>query len=425
VSDVSAAERAESSADGVEPLLRELAPRVLGALVRRTGDFAAAEDAVQEALLAAVVEWRAEGMPQNPGGWLFRVACRRWSDQRDGEEARRRRETRAVGAMGAERVEPEPALETSELGEDDTLPLLFTCCHPALTPSSAIALTLRAVGGLSTAEIASAFLVPEATMAQRISRAKQSIQASGLPLAAPTSLERAERLGAVLHVLYLMFSEGYASSAGPRLVRVELAVEAIRITRLLHRLVPEDAEAAGLLALLLLTDARRHARTGPAGELIPLDEQDRTRWDRAAITEGTALVTAALQRGAVGAYQLQAAIAALHDEAPRTQDTDWPQILALYGLLERMSDNPMVALNRAVAAAMVHGPAAGLARLATLEQDERIAGHHRLDAVRAHLLELAGDPAAAITHYRAAAAKTTSLPERNYLTTKAARLASR
>jgi len=402
-----------------EHLLRELAPRVLGALVRRSGDFAAAEDALQEALLAAVVQWPAEGLPSNPGGWLFQVASRRQADQLESEEARRRREE----ARANDRVES-VSDDGEALDHDDTLELLFTCCHPALTPPSAIALTLRAVGGLTTAEIASAFLVPEATMAQRISRAKQSIQASGTPLQAPSAEERAKRLKDVLHVLYLTFNEGYTSSAGPELQRVELAGEAIRLTRALHRLVPEDGETAGLLALMLLTDARRRARTGPQGELIPLDEQDRGLWDRAAIAEGTALVTAAFARGAVGPYQLQAAIAALHDEAPSTKATDWPQILALYGLLRHMTDNPVVALNHAVATAMVNGPAAGLALLGELEADERIARHHRLEAVRAHLHEFAGDRRAAIESYRTAASRTASIPERNYLTTRAARLAN-
>ena len=407
--------------DAVERLVRELAPRVLGALVRRSGDFAAAEDAVQEALIAAVEQWPGEGVPANPGGWLLQVASRRLADHVRAEEARRRREDE----VAVERREVPGTADAPDVDDaDDTLELLFTCCHPSLTPPSAIALTLRAVGGLTTAEIASAFLVPEATMAQRISRAKQTIQQSGSRFEVPAGEERAKRLRDVLHVLYLTFNEGYATSGGPRLVRVELASEAIRLTRALHRLVPEDAETAGLLALMLLTDARRRARTGPQGELVPLDEQDRGLWDRAAIDEGTALVTAALAKGAAGAYQIQAAIAALHDEAPSADATDWAQILALYGLLERMSDNPMVALNRAVAIAMVHGPAAGLARLAELEQDERIAGHHRLDAVRAHLFERAGNREAAIASYRLAASRTASLPERNYLTTRAARLAN-
>jgi RNA polymerase sigma factor (sigma-70 family) len=405
-----------------ENLLRELAPQVLGAVVRRFGDFSAAEDAVQEALLAASLQWPAEGLPDNPRGWLIQVAVRRMTDHQRAELARRRRE--AVVVMQA----PEPASLPPEGGSyrdcehDDTLILLFMCCHPALSRPSAIALTLRAVGGLTTAEIANAFLVPETTMAQRISRAKQSIKASGVPFRMPDEGERERGLGAVLHVLYLIFNEGYASSIGSALQRRDLSNEAIRLTRAVHQLRPDDGEVAGLLALMLLTDARRSARTGADGELVPLPEQDRTLWDRRAIAEGVALISSALSRGSVGWYQLQAAIAAVHDEAERAGDTDWPQILALYGLLKRMSGNPMVTLNHAVAAAMVHGPAAGLKLLESVDADGRLAGHHRVDAVRAHLLEMAGDHEAAVTHYRAAAGRTTSIPERNYLMTQAARL---
>jgi RNA polymerase sigma factor (sigma-70 family) len=405
-------------------LLRELAPQVLGAVARRYGDFAAAEDAVQEALIAAATRWPAEGVPANPRGWLYHVAVRRMTDHLRSEHARRRREeSAAADLLGGDAHAPPPDEEPAADG-DDTLVLLFMCCHPALTTPSAIALTLRAVGGLTTAEIARAFLVPEATMAQRISRAKASIKQSGIPFRMPDPAERASRLAAVLHVLYLVFSEGYTTSGGATLHRADLSDEAIRLTRALHALLPEDAEVAGLLALMLLTDARRAARSGPDGELIPLDEQDRTLWDGGLIEEGVALVSAALSRGAVGPYQLQAAVAALHDEAPRAEDVDWPQILALYGLLERMSGNPMVALNRTIAAAMVHGPETGLRMLDALAADPRIAGHHRLDAVRAHLLERSGDAAGAVAAYRAAAAGTASTPERDYLLTKAARLAS-
>ncbi len=407
-----------------EHLLRELAPQVLGAVMRRFGDFAAAEDAVQEALLAAALQWPEEGVPDNPRGWLIHVAARRMTDQIRADLARRRRETTVVTHTPAdERVVPPPD-ETSPADQDDTLILLFMCCHPALTRPSAIALTLRAVGGLTTAEIANAFLVPEATMAQRISRAKKQIKSSGVPFRMPTLGDRAERLGAVLHVLYLIFNEGYASSIGDALQRRDLANEAIRLTRAVHRLLPDDGEVAGLLALMLLTDARRVARSGPDGELIPLDKQDRTTWDREEIVEGVALISAALSRGSVGAYQLQAAIAAVHDEAVRAEDTDWPQILALYGLLLRMSDNPMVTLSHAIAAAMVHGPRTGLELLEALDRDSRLAGHYRLDAVRAHLLEMAGDREAAIDKYLAAAGRTASLPERNYLTHQAARIAN-
>ena len=400
-----------------EHLLRELTPQVLGVVVRRFRDFPAAEDAVQEALAAAALQWPREGLPESPKAWLIQVASRRLTDHVRSESARRRREAAAfhLGYLSA-------GSSATASGQDDTLILLFMCCHPALTRSSAIALTLRAVGGLTTAEIASAFLVPEATMAQRISRAKQSIKTSGVPFQLPTRQERAERLRDVLHVLYLIFSEGYTSSAGPQLQRCELANEAIRLARAVHHMLPDHAEAAGLLALLLLTDARRAARCGPAGELIPLPEQDRSLWDPARIAEGVALLSATLPQGSIGPYQLQAAIAAVHDEAARAEDTDWPQILALYDLLKRIASNPMVDLNHAIAAAMVHGPQRGLELLRALDGDPRLKGNHRLDAVRAHLLELAGDRNGAIEHYRAAAHLTASLPERNYLLTQAARL---
>ena len=403
----------------IEHLWREVAPQVLGAVVRRFGDFAAAEDAVQEALLAAATQWPRQGVPDNPRGWLIQVASRRMTDHLRSEVARRRRETAAASQL--DQIVPAASIE-SDADHDDTLILLFMCCHSALSPASAISLTLRAVGGLTTAEIANAFLVPEATMAQRISRAKHSVKASGVPFSLPTRHEREQRLGTVLHVLYLIFTEGYTSSVGPELQRSELSHEAIRLTRLVRALMPDDCEVAGLLALMLLTDARRAARTGPNGELIPLTEQDRSRWDQQAIAEGVALITDTLSKGSVGAYELQAAIAAVHDEAATADATDWPQILALYGLLTRMSDNPMVALNHAIATAMVHGPAAGLGLVDALAGDRRLAGHHRLDAVRAHLLERAGDHHAAIAHYRTAASRTTSIPERNYLLTQAARL---
>ncbi|HTS38684.1 MAG TPA: sigma-70 family RNA polymerase sigma factor [Candidatus Solibacter sp.] len=406
----------------IEHLLRELSPQVLGAVARRFHDFPLAEDAVQEAMIAAFTQWPQEGVPDNPRGWLIQVACRRMADHLRSEIARREREQET--AMTAETVTPAPALEIeADMDPDDTLILLFMCCHPALTSSSAIALTLRAVGGLTTAEIANAFLVPEATMAQRISRAKQTIKTSGVPFRLPSAHERMERLPAVLHVLYLIFSEGYASSIGSHLQRLDLAREAIRLTRNTKKLLPDNPEVAGLLALMLLTDARRPARTGPDEELIPLDRQDRTLWDRGEISEGTELLTAALSKASVGLYQLQAAIAAVHDEAARVEDTDWPQILALYELLKRVAPSPMVTLNHAVAAAMVDGPATGLELLKALDGDPRIAGRYRLDAVRAHLFERMGDQEAAIKHYRIAAARTTSLPERNYLITQAARLA--
>jgi RNA polymerase sigma factor (sigma-70 family) len=401
-----------------EHLLRELAPQVLGAVMRRYGDFAASEDAVQEALVAAATQWPREGLPNDPRAWLIQVAARRMADHFRSEAARRHRET--IVATATEQV-VEPDSETGG-GDGDTLILIFMCCHPALTPASAIALTLRAVGGLTTAEIANAFLVPEATLAQRISRAKQSIRASGVPFQMPTQEERASRLGSLLHVLYLIFNEGYTSSAGPDLIRSDLSREAIRLARAVHAQLPHDAEVAGLLALMLLTDARRAARTGPDGELIPLTQQDRTLWDQTSIAEGVTLISAALSKGSIGPYQLQAAIAAIHDEAARPEDTDWQQILAIYGLLSRMSDNPMVLLNLAIATAMVHGPAAGLALLEALDKDSRLANHHRLSAVRAHLLEMSGNLDAAIENYQDAARLTANVPERNYLMTQAARL---
>ncbi|GAA4858981.1 RNA polymerase sigma factor [Kitasatospora terrestris] len=401
-------------------LLRTLAPQVVGLLTRRWGDFDAAEDAVQEALIAAFAQWPEQGVPDNPRGWLIQVASRRMTEQVRGEQARRRREDR-VAREDDRRTAP-PADAEDPAARDDTLTLLFLCCHPALTRASAVALTLRSVGGLTTGEIARAFLVPETTMGQRISRAKQRITSSGLPFALPEPGERAARLTEVLDVLYLVFNEGYATGAGTELQRVELAREAIRLARELHRLLPEDSEVAGLLALMLLTDARSAARTGPDGELVPLAEQDRGRWDAARIAEGIALVTAALPRGPVGPYQVQAAIAAVHDEAPSAEETDWPQILALYGVLGRLSAGPLVALNRAVALAMVHGPDAGLAALDALAGDPRLAGGHRLAAVRAHLLERAGQCEAAAVQYRTAAARTASLPERHYLALRAARL---
>jgi RNA polymerase sigma factor (sigma-70 family) len=402
-----------TTGETTEDLLRELAPRVLGALIRRYGDFADAEDAVQEALLAAATTWPAEGKPDNPLGWLIRVASRRLANQYRSDDARRRREELAASWSVAS-PDPPP-------GRDDTLILMFLCCHPSLTPALAIPLTLRAVGGLTTREIATAFLVPEATMAQRISRAKAKIKASGEPFTLPPPGQRPERLRLVLHVLYLLFNEGYTSSSGPDLARTDLSGEAVRLARGVHAAAPEDPEVAGLLALMLLTDARRPARSGADGELIPLAEQDRTRWDRPLIIEGIGLITGALRRGQVGEYQVQAAIAALHDQAPRHADTDWAEILSLYGMLEAMTGNPMVRLNRAVAAAMTHGPAAGLALLDGL--GERLGDHHRLHSVRAHLLEQAGDTTAAIAGFRAAAARTTNLREQQYLTTKAARLA--
>jgi RNA polymerase sigma factor (sigma-70 family) len=377
--------------------------------VRRYGDFDTAEDAVQEALLAAATRWPQDGVPEEPRGWLVQTASRRLIDQWRSERSRRDREE----LVSRQEL---PVHET----EDDTLTVLFMCCHPALTPASAIALTLRAVGGLTTSEIASAFLVDEATMAQRISRAKRSIEASGEPFRLPQPGERPARVRLVLHVLYLIFNEGYTSSGGAELHRAELSGEAIRLARMTYRLLPDDSEVAGLLALMLLIDARRPARTTADGELVPLAEQDRTLWDHAQIAEGAAILDAAMGQPPVGEYRIQAAIAAVHDRAARAEDTDWTQILALYGLLEQLTGNPVVTLNRAVAVAMAEGPSAGLVVVDSV--DEQLAGHYRLDAVRAHLLEMAGDSEGAFEHYRAAASRTTSLPEQRYLSMKAARL---
>ena len=402
-----------STATEVEGLLRDLAPEVLGRLVRRHGDFDTCEDAVQEALMAAAVQWPKDGIPRNPKGWLVTVASRRWIELWRNERARRRREETAA-TMGPE---PEPAPVA-----DDTLTLLLLCCHSSLTPVSQVALTLRAVGGLTTAEIARALLVPEATVGQRISRAKQRIRESGATFRMLPPDELPERTAAVLHVLYLIFNEGHTASSGSRLQRVELTAEAIRLTRQLRDRLPEDGEVAGLLALMLLTDARRPARTAPDGALVPLAEQDRRLWDAAAIAEGIALITRTLTTAKVGPYQLQAAIAAVHAEAARYEDTDWRQILTLYEMLQLVAPGPMVTLNRIVAFAMVHGPDKGLERLTAAETAPGLAGHHRVDAVRAHLLEMSGDLDAARVHYARAARRTLSVPERRYLESRAGRL---
>jgi RNA polymerase sigma factor (sigma-70 family) len=407
----------------VEDLLRELAPQVLGALVRRHGQFHLCEDATQEALLAAALQWPKEALPENPRGWLITVATRRLTDLLRSEQSRRTREaTVAVASAQSELLGPPADAEPADA--DDSLALLFGCCHPDLSPPSQIALTLRAVGGLSTTQIAAAFGVPEATMAQRISRAKQTIRDTGFDFTLPGGTERTERLRAVLHVLYLVFNEGYTATGGDELTVPGLSREALRLTRWLHLLLPQDGEVTGLLALMLLTDARRAARTRPDGSLVPLAEQDRALWDRIQIAEGITLITKALPEGDVGPYQLQAAIAAVHDEAATMADTDWPQILALYDLLELAAPNPFTALNRAVAVAMVRGPDAGLAVLAGLAGDQRMARHHRLLATRAHLRELAGDAPAAAADYLEAARRATSLPERRYLALQAARLSA-
>ena len=380
--------------------------------MRRHGQFEDCEDAVQEAVLAAAQQWPAEGVPGSPRGWLVTVASRRLIDQVRSDHARREREAAVAVAEAAPEDVPDA---------DDTLVLLFLCCHPALTAASQTALTLRAVGGLTTAEIARAFLVPEATMAARISRAKQRVKAAGGEFGTPGEAERAERLRVVLQVLYLIFNEGYTASAGGELHRADLAREAIRLARMMHAQLPEDTEVTGLLALMLLTHARRDARTTAAGDLVPLAEQDRSRWDRALIDEGMRLAKDSLAGLELGPYQLQAAIAATHSDAASAGETDWQQVHALYLILERIAPNPMVTLNRAVALAETAGPRAGLELLSTLDSDARMTGHHRLLSVRAHLLENAGDPAGAYEHYRRAARATASLAEQRYLESRASR----
>ena len=405
----------------IEDLLRRVAPQVLAALVRHRGDFEAAEDAVQEALLAAATQWPEHGVPDSPEGWLITVASRRMTDRFRSDQASRQREQRIAAQSPADELVA-PAADAPASRADDTLILLLLCCHPSLTPPSQIALTLRAVGGLTTAEIARSFLVPEATMAQRISRAKERIRMAGARFHLPPEDERAERLRSVLHVLYLVFNEGYTASSGPDLHRSDLTREAIRLTRIVRALLPDDGEVAGLLALMLLTDARRPARTRPDGSLVPLAEQDRSLWRREPVEEGIELLTRTLATSPLGPYQVQAAIAAVHAEAERADDTDWAQIVGLYRLLEELDPSPVVTLNHAVAAAMVHGPQAGLAILEPLDVDDRLSGHHRLHAVRAHLLETAGDHEGARAGYLRAARLTTSIPEQRYLQARASRL---
>ncbi len=394
---------------GVEDLLRTYAPRVLAALVRRHGQFDRCEDAVQEALIAAARQWPAGGVPDRPAAWLATVAGRALVDGWRSDQARRRREA----TVAADPVTSAPA------EADDTLDLLFLCCHPAVATPAQLALTLRAVGGLTTTEIAAALLVPDATVAKRITRAKAAIRSAGARFETLAAPERTERTAVVRHVLYLIFNEGYAASQGPRLYRPDLSGEAIRLARMLHGLLPGDAETAGLLALMLLTDARRAARSD-SGVLVPLAGQDRTRWDAALIAEGRQLLTRTLGRGAVGPYQLQAAIAAVHSEAATAEATDWPQILALYDVLTVVAPGPVVLLSRAVAVSRVHGPAAGLALIGTLDAGDRHAYRHRLAAVRAHLLEEAGDPVEARSAYLEAARLATSGPEQDYLRRRAA-----
>jgi RNA polymerase sigma factor (sigma-70 family) len=405
----------------VEDLLRRLAPQVLGAVVRRFGNFDLAEDATQEALLAAAERWPRDGLPDNPKGWLIAVAARRLTDLLRADQARRRRED-TVAQRAMTESGPPPVGERNPADRDDTLVLFFMCCHPSLPAASQIALTLRAVGGLNTAEIARALLASEDTVTRRITRAKKSVKDSSVPFALPSPGQLPDRLGAVLRVLYLIFNEGYAATSGTELLRLELAQEAIRLGRALHEALPDDSEVTGLLALMLLVHARHRARTAPDGSLIPMAEQDRSRWDRAVIDEGIALITTALPRGPTGPYQLQAAIAAVHGEAESADTTDWAQIAALYGVLLRIDDNPVVALNHAVAVAMAAGPRTGLALLSRLESDPRINADRRFHAVRGNLLERNGDRQAALDAYQEAARRATNLQQQRYLNRQIARL---
>jgi RNA polymerase sigma factor (sigma-70 family) len=397
----------------LEHLLRTEAPQVLGALVRRFGHFDIAEDAVQDALLAAAQQWPSSGIPDHPRGWLIRVGYRRMVDQLRADQARQRREYELAN-------QPAP-VSPEEADADDSLMLLFLCCHPVLSPLSQVALTLRAVGGLTTTEIAHAYGMTEVAMGQRISRAKQQISSVGGRFVLPSAEDRDDRLAAVLQVLYLIFNEGYAATAGDQLHRVDLTHEAIRLTRMLHRVLPEEPEVSGLLALMLLTDARRPARTDVAGDLITMEHQDRSRWDSALTAEGTALITDAMRRRQVGPYQLQAAIAAVHNGAPSYSETDWQQIATLYAWLERLTPTPPIRLSRVVAVAMAYGPRRGLALLDTLPDDRLTRQRER--AVRAHLLEMDGDNQHAIALYREAAALTRNLAERRYLEQRAEVLA--
>ncbi|HET8915743.1 MAG TPA: sigma-70 family RNA polymerase sigma factor [Propionibacteriaceae bacterium] len=398
----------------LEHLLRTEAPQVLGALVRRFGHFDIAEDAVQDALLAATQQWPNRGIPEHPRGWLIRVGYRRMVDQLRADQLRRRREYQ----LASQPAQASP----DESAADDSLTLLFLCCHPILSPVSQVALTLRAVGGLTTTEIAHAYGVTEVAMGQRISRAKQQIRSTGGRFVLPSAEDRGNRLTAVLHVLYLIFNEGYAATAGEQLHRVDLTTEAIRLTRTLHRLLPDEPEVAGLLALMLLSDARRPARSTEAGDLVTMEHQRRELWDKALTAEGTVLITAVMRRRQVGPYQLQAAIAALHNGAPSYAETDWPQIAALYAWLEQLTPTPPVQLSRAVAVAMAYGPRRGIVLLDSIEDDSLIRQRER--AVRAHLLELDGDTQRAAELFREAATLTDNLAERRYLESRAQHLES-
>ena len=412
-----------SARETLESVFRRERSQILAVLIRLSGDFALAEDALQEAFAEALVHWPVDGVPPRPGAWITTTARRRAIDViRRATRFRHRKEVlEQLLAADAESFE-EPVVVAGEDGvpRDDRLRLLFTCCHPAISLESQVALTLRTVAGLTTREIARAFLSVESAMAQRLVRAKHKIREAEIPFRVPAAADLPGRLDAVLAVIYLVFNEGYTSSSAPGLVRDDLCAEAIRLGRLLDALMPAQPEVEGLLALMLLHVARRAARTGPDGELITLEQQDRTLWDRTAIEEGCALVETALRRGRVGTYQIQAAIAALHAESSSPDRTDWPQIAALYTLLLRLQPSPVVELNRAVAIGMAAGPSAGLALLDGLEARGALEGYHHLSAARAELLVRRGDRAAAVQIYRRAIAECVNPAERTYLETRLA-----
>ncbi|MBM9836860.1 RNA polymerase sigma factor [Rhodococcus hoagii] len=401
--------RATDAETSVEAVFREERGRLLAALVSRFGDLDLAEEATSEAIEAALRRWPVDGVPSKPGAWLLTTARRRAVDRL------RRDQVLAVLQVEADRADPAPAADVGGELPDERLQLFFTCAHPALPAEDRTALTLRCLAGLTTSEVARAFLVPTATMAKRITRAKKRIHDLRIPFRVPDADELPQRLPGVLQVLYAIFTEGYAASTGPRLQRLDVAEEAIRLTRVLHRLLPGEREIAGLLALMLLVHARRGARTGPGGEMVLLEDQDRAVWDRPLIEEGSALVLVSLTGGPPGAYGVQAAIAALHDEAPDVASTDWPQIVALYDVLLRLVPSPVVAMSRAVAVAMRDGPAAGLALLDELSEEPQLRAHHPYVAARAELLARLGRREEAAAEYRRALDLVGTDPERDHL----------
>ncbi|NKR74171.1 sigma-70 family RNA polymerase sigma factor [Rhodococcus hoagii] len=405
--------RATDAETSVEAVFREERGRLLAALVSRFGDLDLAEEATSEAIEAALRRWPVDGVPSKPGAWLLTTARRRAVDRLRRDQVLAARI--AVLQVEADRADPAPAADVGGELPDERLQLFFTCAHPALPAEDRTALTLRCLAGLTTSEVARAFLVPTATMAKRITRAKKRIQDLRIPFRVPGADELPQRLPGVLQVLYSIFTEGYAASTGPRLQRLDVAEEAIRLTRVLHRLLPGEREIAGLLALMLLVHARRGARTGPGGEMVLLEDQDRAVWDRPLIEEGGALVLVSLTGGPPGAYGVQAAIAALHDEAPDVASTDWPQIVALYDVLLRLVPSPVVAVNRAVAVALRDGPEAGLVLLDELADEPRLRSYHPYPAARAELLARLGRRDEAADAYRRALEAAGTAPEREYL----------